>query len=205
MNMRRILKRPIALLLFLSWLPIAVTLFPFPTYRATEEIVWNQLQDLEKEGKTFHGDVLSEKQTQEELAPFHNPEFVRAEARAMWSLMLRAWLKHCAVLVVGLSACVIALFRLRFWQLALFASSLFYFALSVSLAWVNPPLRLVPTPENVWLWLMIVTRISGAHAFVYRDFVLPYIQAAVIVTLSVNALLSIRRRSQEEQGRQAGS
>jgi hypothetical protein len=177
---QRPLKNHIAILLLLSWVPLTFLLSLPPTYMSTEKMI---------RGLSGLPDYLAEKgcgikEDQKRAFEDNVSVLLKPEAlRKSWLELLWAWSLICFALGLGFFSCFMAVYRVRFWRLALFGSSLFYIII-----FVRPSRTFIPTLETAQFWWMFATRMSNGFLYAYKDLVFSLIQVIVILTLSFQFL-----------------
>jgi hypothetical protein len=175
------LKHPIALLLFLSWLPLTIMLYPLPTYRVIEQSMEALYQPFDGQSKGQDTSTRPQERAEKKPVVLPDPE----QVHAVWVVAVRDWVLRCVALAAGLSASVMTAFTFRRWRLALVLSSLFYLTVIM-----EPYSMLIPTWENATFWWTFARNSLTDFTYAFNDVAFPLIQAAVLITLAVGRLRS---------------
>lgn len=164
----------IAILVLVAWLSQVVYFFPPPTEAINKTA--EAAQELDRKGALARNNEPGQKQTAAESIATD----VKAE---LW----RAWLTKLAIVVVGLISGLMALFSVRFWQLAVIVAALLY-VLTWAIDSGVATLSFSRAYEIKWAF----SKTNGTVAiFVHRDIVLPLLYLFAIVLTAIQ----LRQRS----------
>lgn len=171
-------------LLFLAWLPLAVTLaLGVPTPERAQEMssMWQSLAEQGKEGLKYL-DEQEQRKLKEDIEKLSDSKS-----------MLKQWRKHWAisvlVLLAGWGSVVLAIRRIKGWKFSLIIASAAYiffvsdFPLMHALHWET---------WQAW-WMMARSYPFWGIPALYHDVAFPLFHVVLIIGLVVSIALSRRR------------
>ena len=168
-------NRTFAILLFVSWLPLAAYLFPLPSESyaiETGKKVTRMMESSDIVGTKFR---LMRSQVKEIHDFYGNPGELHN-----W-IMLR-WGAYFIIILTGLLAALLAIFQHQFWKIAVITASGCYLLFIIGYSGVYLPSKL-----DARSWLMVVSQLNENGLLIYRELVFPVMQFILAIILFFNA------------------
>ena len=164
-------SRTFAIVLLISWLPLAAYLFPLPTKGYAVETgnkVTHMMESSDLVGTKFR---LMRKQVEDIYDFYSNPEELHT-----WILL--RWGSFAMVFMMGLIAALLAFFRHHFWKIAVITAAGCYLFFIIFYSGMYLPSKL-----DARGWLMMVTQLNEDWLLLYRELFFPTLQAALAMLL----------------------
>jgi len=164
-------SRTFAIVLLLSWLPLAAYLFPLPTKAYAVETgkkVTHMMETSDIVGSKFR---LMRKQVEDIYDFYSSPEELHP-----W-MMLR-WGSYAMVIMMGLIAALLTFFRHHFWKIAVITAAGCYLFFVIFYSGMYLPGKL-----DARGWLMMVTQLNEDWLLIYRELLFPTLQVVLAMLL----------------------
>lgn len=159
----------LALVLFLSWLPLLSYLYPFPTVQHAAETGYAVTQILDRNDAVASKFRLMRKQVEEIYAFYSN-----AEELHKW--MLLRWGALFLSIFTGVFAAILALKRSPFWKVAVVTAAVYYLLFMYLYSGIYLPGKL-----DSRSWLVITAQLDNKTLLFYRELLFPFLQLVLAV------------------------
>lgn len=166
----------LAVLLFLSWLPLFSYLLPLPTVQHAEQTGHAVRQILDRNDAVASKFRLMRKQVDEIYQFYSNPQELQKWLVLRWGALFLS-------IFTGVFAAILALRRSYLWKVAVVTAAGCYLLFIYLYSGVYLPGRL-----DSRSWLVITTQLDDQTLLFYRELLFPFIQLVLaIIVFFVNS------------------
>ena len=169
--------------LFVAWLPLAGTLWPYPSEEAAVAFT-SAIAPYIKGGEKVRDRLSRDGQAKEgaQIAKITDPREILSEWKINWAI-------KAIVFVIGITSIVLSFFRIKGWKLGLLCASTAYltfissFPIMRALHWVT---------WQAW-WMMATKNPQWGVGVIYREIVFPFIHILIIAFIVVSLIIGLKR------------
>jgi hypothetical protein len=172
--------RAMSVVLFLAWLAYGIPLLSF-----TSDVI-------NKVGKGFQEYAHQNEQTIQSLNSkgLTDVDIRHVESNVKIELMSQRWI-HIVMVILGLSAAIMAFFSSRFWRSAIASTSILY----LWIWYVSGAMVHVSFVEAFKLKWMMAETLGTVNSFLIQDIILPVVLVATAIYMITDFFLSNSYRS----------